>query len=321
MILCRFTIMFTSGNIYGYIFNISIYIKYMNKPLIGNGGYLFVINDSANEIEKHSKEDYPVNMHHINEYKTMDNFMLLIYPDKSYIYSKYLPDEYNVSYRSVLNKYMEKLNDKLVDLYDFIKNEDDIYYKTDTHINLKGNYAVFNVFCDIIKNKFNIDIPKLDINNLDKTVVSRLTNLMIGIGDLTWKSNLGNQTLHDMTDNYYSEKYEDKNKIYYSKTYINENTHIKLFNESIEKDEIEENYNKLFDWNIISKYIIYKKNMNCNNNLRIVIFYDSFLAQAIHLFMDLFQEVYFIKRIFNRSLVNTIKPDYTFEFRVERFLF
>ena len=61
--------------------------------------------------------------------------------------------------------------------------------------------------------------------------------------------------------------------------------------------------------------------MNCNNTLRIVIFYDSFLAQAIHLFMDLFQEVYFIKRIFNRSLVNTIKPDYTFEFRVERFLF
>jgi hypothetical protein len=293
----------------------------MNKTLIGKEGYLFLINDSSHEIEKHSKEDYPVNMQVINEYKKMDNFMLLIYPDKSYIYSKYLPDEYNATHRPVLKKYKENLKDKIVDLYKFIKNEDDIYYKTDTHINLKGNYAVFNVFVDIIKNKFNIDLPKLDINNLDKITVSSLNNLMRGIGDLTWESNLCNQKLNDMSDNYYNEKDEDKNKIYYARTYINENTDIKLFNESIEKDETEENYNKLFDWNIISKYIIYKKNKNCNNNLKIVFFYDSFLTHAIHLFMDLFQEVYFIKKPFDKSLVNTIKPDYTFEFRVERFLF
>jgi hypothetical protein len=78
---------------------------------------------------------------------------------------------------------------------------------------------------------------------------------------------------------------------------------------------------KIIDWNILSDYILYRKNDIYNNNLKIIIFYDSFLINIIHLLLNLFREIYFIKDIFNEKYINIINPDYIFEFRVERFLF
>ena len=81
----------------------------MNKTLIGKNDYLFLINDSSNEIIKHCYSTYDYNINHINLYKSVDNYLLIVYPDKSFIYNKYLPDEYNAIYRPVLNKYKELL--------------------------------------------------------------------------------------------------------------------------------------------------------------------------------------------------------------------
>ena len=72
-------------------------------------------------------------------------------------------------------------------------------------------------------------------------------------------------------------------------------------------------------WNIISDYILYKKNEN-KVPMKIVIFYDSFLLGALPLYFHLFDECYFIKNVYRNDLLNLIKPDFVFEFRVERFL-
>ena len=67
-------------------------------------------------------------------------------------------------------------------------------------------------------------------------------------------------------------------------------------------------------------YILYKKNIASANNYKILIFYDSFLLSTLHLYMNLFYETYCLKTTFNIDIVNSINPDYVFEFRVERFL-
>ena len=73
-------------------------------------------------------------------------------------------------------------------------------------------------------------------------------------------------------------------------------------------------------WKIISKYILYKKNIESDNNFKVIIFYDSFLLQVLTLYMELFNEVYMIKNIYDNNLIELIKPDYVFQFCVERFL-
>ena len=203
--------------------------------------------------------------------------------------------------------------------YEILKNEDDIYYKKDTHINLKGNYIIFNYFSDFCK-KININIPLIDINIIKHKYIENI-NSIIGVGDLTWNLNLGNQILNDYSDSYY---YDETNyEIIYNKTIINDKINLQLLHleNNILLDNTIDNYGKLLDWNIISKYILYRKNNIYHNNLKILIFCDSFLLSIIHLFMNIFREIYFIKSIFDEKYINIIKPDFIFEFRVERFLF
>ena len=77
---------------------------------------------------------------------------------------------------------------------------------------------------------------------------------------------------------------------------------------------------KIFDWDIMSKHIIFIKNEHAAN-LKVVVFFDSFLAHALPLYFDLFNEIYFIKNVYLPEIIKTLNPDYVFEFRLERFLF
>jgi hypothetical protein len=131
---------------------------------------------------------------------------------------------------------------------------------------------------------------------------------------------LGNQILESQKDTYYEIIGSEQ---LYVKYVFNDTSEIKTF-EYIDNsiiDKTHENMNKILDWNIISKYILFKQNINCDNNFKVVIFYDSFLCRSLKLYMNLFYEVYFVKACFDINIVNIINPDYIFEFRVERFLF
>jgi hypothetical protein len=285
------------------------------KTLIGKNNYLFLINDSAKELEVHCNNLNLVNDKQFNRYK-FDNFLLVVIPNKSLVYKKFLPDDYIVKYRPALNDYKTFFGNKILDTYDALKNEENTYYKTDTHINMKGNYVVYKQFIQKINELYNLNVKIVDISFKCKECI--LSNLNIGIGDLLWKNNLGEQIVNEenkMDLFYYS---DDITYLYY-KHKINDDDQLRI----LDKDFVDQNIklqNSLLSWEILSEYILYKKN-NTDDNLKVIIFYDSFLISFLDIYLKLFKEVYMIKEIYNPKYIDALKPDYVFEFRVERFLF
>jgi len=292
----------------------------MNKTLIGKNGYLFLQNDSARELEVHNNNLCLVTSNFYEKYESIkDKFLLIVFPNKSYLYSEFLPDGYDLKYRTGFDIYNNYLCEHILDGYQFLKNIDDVYYKTDTHINNKGALIIYNEFITKINQLFNLNIAS-KFYTYNKIEVDSLTSLVVGVGDLTWDFNLGEQILETKNDSYYEIVGSEQ---LYVKYLFTDNSEIKTL-EYIDNtliDKTIENTNNILDWHILSKYILFKQNINCDNKLKVVIFYDSFLCFTLQLYMELFYEVYFIKDIFNLHVINLIKPDYMFEFRVERFLF
>jgi hypothetical protein len=285
----------------------------MNKTLIGKNGYLFLTNDSAKELEVHCNNLNLVDENNLSNYN-FDNFLLIVIPNRCLIYKDFLPDNYVVNYRPAFEIYKNKLQEKIIDTFEFLKYENDVYYKTDTHINLKGNYIIYNNFIQKINEKYNLNITpaKIDI----KQKICELIYLVYGVGDLTWPENLGDQYIHDKNDTFY---YSDDIIEFYPVYLIDNNKPIRFLNHQLD-DKTNElaNQNTSVRWNIISNYIIYKHNPDKKN--KVIIFYDSFLLSALPLYLDLFNEVYMIKYKYNNNFISLINPDYVFEFRVERFL-
>ena len=291
----------------------------MYKTLIGKDGYLFLHNDSAREIECHNNNLDMTSINNLNNIKLFhEKYLLIVLPNKSLLYKQNLQDGYDLKYRPAFDKYSNILDNHILDSYSILSNifEKDVFYKTDTHMNLNGMVIIYNHFIDKVNNLFNLNIVKKSINLIkDENIL--LSNLNLGIGDLTWSNNLGNQVLTNLKDNYY---YSNDFELLYCKHVIN-NDSIRFLLQQNDKllDETSLLVGQILEWNIISKYILYKKNENSINK-RILIFYDSFLLSTLSLYLNMFSEVYMIKNIFNPNIINVIKPDFIFEFRVERFL-
>jgi hypothetical protein len=291
----------------------------MSKTLIGKNGFLFLQNDSAKELEVHNNNLCLVNNLFYKKYEnSLDKFLLIVFPNKSYVCKKYLPYEYNLKYRPGFDIYNDYFKEHILDGYIYVNNED-TFYKTDTHMNLNGCLLIYYDFVNKINNLFNLNIvPKqIDLKVKD---VSSLSELDLGIGDLTWYNNLGNQVLTDTNDNYY---FSNEVELLYCRYIITPNSEINflLFNENILEDKTILLDKKRLEWDELSTYILYKKNTNAENNHKVLIFYDSFLLSTMSLYLNMFNKVYMCKSTFNSDLVNHINPDYIFEFRVERFLF
>jgi hypothetical protein len=139
--------------------------------------------------------------------------------------------------------------------------------------------------------------------------------LPYGIGDLTWKSNLGEQVLTDIKDIFY---YNNEITWFYCKYIIKDDNNIRFLDYNL-NDNTSALKETIVCWNIISKYIINIKNTN-KIPMKVIIFYDSFLLSVLPLYFSLFNEIYFIKNKYSDDIINLIQPDYIFEFRVERFL-
>ena len=135
-----------------------------NKTLIGKEGYLFLQNDECKELEVHCNNLDLIKDKQLKHYKHIDKTFIVIYPNKSLIYKKYLPDGYNIKYRPGLEIYKNIFNNKLLDGYEYLKDEVDVYYKTDTHINLKGNYIIYKKFIEKINDLYNFDLKVENIN-------------------------------------------------------------------------------------------------------------------------------------------------------------
>ena len=296
--------------------NIKGNLQIKSKTLIGKNGYLFLQNDSARELEVHINNlDLTKNIFLNNVLSIKNKYLLVVFPNKSLYNKEFLPDNYHLQYRPAFNKYANALNDHIIDGLSLFNSGEDIFYKTDTHMNIKGCLIVYNTFINKINALFNLDIQNKEFT-LNKQVVESLSNLGVSIGDLTWKQNLGDQILNNIEDTYYS---SNELKLIYPKE-INNETKFKILSSNNLDDETKKYFNTIIDLNIIYKHILYQKNEDINNKNKILIFYDSFLASTLDLYLNLFGEIYLSKSILNLELINIIKPDYIFEFRVERFL-
>jgi hypothetical protein len=272
------------------------------KTLIGKLGYLFLMNDESKELDIHCNNFCSIRDLTLSQY-TFKKYLLFVYPDKSYLYSKYLPDNYSATYRPSFDIYKQKFKENCINLLDCLNG--DVYYKTDTHINFKGSSFVYKSFIETVNNLFQLNI-KIKHLTIEKKIGA--LSPLLGIGDLTWPDNLGNQVI-DTTDTFYF----DSNYSFYC-TYVIINGPIRFLDYSL-TDKTVSLQNNVVSWDIISNSIIYIY----NKGPKVLIFYDSFLLQSISLYFDLF-EVYFVKSVYDNAFIDKIKPDYVFEFRIERFL-
>lgn len=286
----------------------------MSKILLGKENHLFLKNDSCKELEIHCNN---LNLVKDLELKhlSFSKYMLVIFPDKSCYYKKYLPDEYECKYRPAFNIYLKKLGNRIIDGLECLKDIDLAYYKTDTHINLKGNYIIYKSFINRINSYYGLklNVKKLKIKVLNDVELSKLNK---GIGDLTWPNNKGDIVIPKITDNYF---YSDDLLPFYI-DYKIDGIYCNILDYKL-NDCTNDLLGKSVLWNIISKYILYKNNIESDNNFKVIIFYDSFLLQVLTLYMELFKEVYMIKSTYNNNLIELIKPDFVFQFCVERFLY
>jgi hypothetical protein len=286
-----------------------------NKTLIESENYLFLVNDSAKELEVHCNNLMLVDKKKLSRYNNnLEKFLLIVFPNKSLIYKKYLPKNYDVKYRPGLDEYINCIGNKIIDTYDVLKNECDVYYKTDTHVNMKGAYIVYKYFIEKLNEIYNLNIKPKEINLSSKECV--LSELGYGIGDLLWENNLGDQIVENKMDTFY---YSEDNNYLYCKYVITKNGEIRILNKNLQ-DINEEIQGSVLSWDIISNNILYKKDNKCINKNKVIIFYDSFLLSTLSLYLELFEEIYMVKSIYDVNLINIIIPDYIFEFRVERFL-
>ena len=171
-----------------------------------------------------------------------------------------------------------------------------------------------NLFINKINKLFNLDIENKKYK-LTQINCKSLSSVGLGIGDLTWETNLGNQILDSTEDLFYKINLADQ---LYCKYTFSSDSKIRILNYNV-IDETDKFIDNILDWNMLSNYILYVK--NDEKKYKVVIFYDSFLAASLQLYMPLFNELYFIKSIFDINIINLINPNYVFEFRCERFLF
>ena len=289
----------------------------MEKTLVGKDGWLFLKNDGCKELEVHCNNlCIPNEARQRSRYSPhLDKYCITIFPNKSFMYAAYLPDEYPVKYRPGFDVYKNIFGDRLLDGCEVLKGEDETFYKTDTHINFRGAYLVYCSWIRHVNQLFSLNLQAVDIPIIRKTVPS-LSGLGIGIGDLTWPLNCGSTIIADTSDVYF-----------YSDTAVAESPYMKyrvgagsirLLTSALE--DITDSYNgKLLDWPILSSCILFIRNAGAIGK-RVLIFYDSFLISTMSLYMNIFNETYMAKKIYDPALVDLVKPDYVFEFRAERFL-
>lgn len=281
-----------------------------NKTLIGKEGYLFLHNDSSLEIEKHCNPRYTCNTIVLNTIAHIKNYILIVFPDKSYTLRQFLPDTIIPIHRPAFDQYAKVLGNRIVDGYAVIENTHEVFYKTDTHMNLKGVLLVLNAAIQQLNIVFGCTIDPFTIS-LHRAEVNSLSPLQVGIGDLTWSPNLGNQTLESCHDIYYST--DTYTHIY--KTIIG--GYVTLLSSTLQ-DCTHMHATMYFTWDTLSEYIIYRNNPH--KKYKVLVFYDSFTVPVLPLLIGMFNEIYLAKQIFNKDLVDKINPTYVLEFRVERFL-
>lgn len=265
--------------------------------LKGKNGYLFLVNDSNNEIRQHFDNSYYntfnayIFMKSLNSKKKFCRnsnikYSFFIIPDKSLVCKDFLPFEVRLikrNYDSIKNL-----------VSDFIKKLDPTcYFKNNSHINYLGGKELSYCYLNHVDTNFKRENFNKLINEQIR-IGDELHN-----GDLTWDKNWS----------YSDEEKED---------YLNEKVITFRNNNLI---NLSKDLPEKFRLVRIRKTEHYK-NPQSLTNLKVLIFRDSSLDFLKDILSTYFKEIllYWDHWFFNKELIEWYKPDIILEIRTERFL-
>ncbi|KAF5032524.1 hypothetical protein DSECCO2_616360 [anaerobic digester metagenome] len=265
--------------------------------LKGNAGYLFLINDSNNELRQHFDYSYSSKFNSKQFLETLSlkkeycndkeiKYFFFVIPDKSVVCKEFLPFEVKLIKRN------SDLFQNLVP--DFVRNLDkNCYFKNNSHINYLGGKELSYAYLNYV----NPDFGRDEFEELLEEQISVEDSLHNG--DLTWPKNWS-----------YSEEEKE--------SYLNEE--VKTFKNTFLID-LRENIPEEFKA-VGRRKTEHYKNPQSSTDLRVLIFRDSSLDFLKDVLSTCFNEMllYWDHWFFNKDLIEWYKPDIILEIRTERFL-
>jgi hypothetical protein len=269
----------------------------LNRSLKGKKGYLFLVNDSNNEIRQHFDQTY-LNKFNEELFKKILNsrsnycnnnnikYFFFMVPDKSYVCRDLLP--FDITH---LKRNYSKIEHLVPDFSD--KLDHSCYWKTDTHINFVGGKEITY---HILKH---ID-PTINRHYFDQVIDEQM--------DVSVEYTI--QPACDLVSNWsYSkeelQEYRNEKQIYYNNKFANDL----------------ENIPEQFKFNS-NRQTYYCSNEKSLTDKKILIFRDSsteFLRNTMSIYP---RELlcYWDHWCFNRELIEWYNPDIILEIRTERLL-
>lgn len=278
---------------------------HLKKTLKGKNGYLFLINDSNNEIRQHFDELY---INNFNASIFIENLNLkkgvitknkslyycFVVPDKSVVCKEFLPFEIKQVKRNVENEIIITL------IPDFIENLDSSYYfKSDSHINYLGGKELAYCYLNYID------------ENFSRNDFSKLFNQQIIVNTSEYDGDL---TLENEWSNNWSYTEEEK------KDYQNEKITILTNKYLIKLKDIPEEFKF-----VGIRETEYYENPESWTDLRVLVLRDSSTNLIKDVLSIYFREIllYWDHGIFygfNKEIIKWYKPDIVLDIRTERLL-
>jgi len=270
----------------------------LKLTLKGKNKYLFLINDSNNEIKQHFDDFYQNNFdsqkfknHVLLKKEILNNseikYFFFIIPDKSLVCHEYLPFKFNKIKRNY-----DKVKEIFPDFINYLTPKD--YFKYDTHINYSGGKKLSFKYLNYINNDFKEKyFNKLIDETIDPYPIKRFFDLLL---DSNWS-------------------YSDKEKSKYTPSKIVYT--IKPHYLTDKTEEIPDEFKKCRE-----RKSTYLKNTKSFSNLKVLIFGDSFTRYLKNYLILYFKEFfcYWDHGKMNKELIEWYKPDIILEIRSERFL-
>ena len=268
----------------------------LNKTLKGRKKFLFLCNDSNNELKQHFdfnyenkfnpnifKEDYYFKKELFNDLGI--DYYYFDVPDKSVICKEYLPFKVEKIKRNV---------ETVKEIIDF-KNcfKPNHYFLWDSHMNFEGsNLMVFNIIKQIFNKCISYENYEKLVNNNNFSYGPPLKDLLAPIN---WS---------------YSK--EEENRL----IKVNNLNKVKVLQPQLNNIKIPDKFSKFGN-----RESVFIENKNSLSDLNVLIFRDSSSTNLISYLSLFFRKIFLYWDHFylNKELINWYNPDMILEIRIERF--
>lgn len=269
--------------------------KYINEVYIGKDGEL-IKSSNYNDYNENELKERADNFNEFAQvFKESKNYIATI-PNKNHAYENKMPiQDYKSGQGIYLDKIMDSIDKNYMNVINLSDNMqgDNLYYKTDHHMNMNG---VFNVYKNIVQ-EINKSLPQIGkVQEKDDFKIETFKNVFIG--------SYGRQVLQVVDKMDDIEIYKDKNFENY--TVKNKWGEDKLFyEEKISKDKLNNDYDIYLGGDQPKVEI---ENQQSKNNLEVVIIGDSMDNPLISLLASHFKKTYsYDLRYYKEDIVSEIK--------------